>query len=152
MHNKKKKKRKRRILKALRENGQVTYKGNPIKTIPNLSPEIMKAIISRADVIQTLREKKCQTRLLDASKNFTIDWENKVFCEKKRYLHNMLEQIQPIKWVIMGKLQYKEGNYTLEKPRNWSWSKPKRRKLHESHSNSNNKNNRKQQLLFLNIS
>ena len=26
----------------------------------------------------------------------------------------MLEQIQPIKWVIMGKLQYKEGNYTLE--------------------------------------
>ena len=61
----------------------MTYKGNPIKTIPNLSPEIMKAIISRADVIQTLREKKCQTRLLDASKNFTIDWENKVFCEKK---------------------------------------------------------------------
>ena len=55
----------------------MTYKGNPIKTIPNLSPEIMKAIISRADVIQTLREKKCQTRLLDASKNFTIDWENK---------------------------------------------------------------------------
>ena len=76
MHNKKKNKRKRiilKILKALRENGQVTYKGNPIKTIPNLSPEIMKAIISRADVIQTLWEKKCQTRLLDASKKFTID-------------------------------------------------------------------------------
>ena len=30
----------------------------------------------------------------------------------------MLEQIKPIKGVIMGKLQYKEGNYTLEKPRN----------------------------------
>jgi hypothetical protein len=51
----------------------VTYKGNPIKTIPNLSPEIMEAIISRADVIQTLREQKCQTRLLEAAKIFTID-------------------------------------------------------------------------------
>jgi hypothetical protein len=72
----KKKKRKRRILKALRENGQVTYKGNPIKTIPNLSPEIMKALISRADVIQTLRERKCQSRLLDTAKQGIL-WKKK---------------------------------------------------------------------------
>jgi hypothetical protein len=32
-----------RILKALRENGQVTYKGKPIRNTPDNSPETMKA-------------------------------------------------------------------------------------------------------------
>jgi hypothetical protein len=34
-----------RILKAVRENVQVTYKGIPIRTIPDFSPETMKARI-----------------------------------------------------------------------------------------------------------
>jgi hypothetical protein len=55
---------KERILKALREKGQVTYKGRPIRIIPDFSPETMKARRSWADVIQTLREHKCQPRLL----------------------------------------------------------------------------------------
>ena len=32
-----------RILKAVREKGQVTYKGRPIRITPNFSPENMKA-------------------------------------------------------------------------------------------------------------
>jgi hypothetical protein len=32
-----------RILKAVRENGQVTYKGRPIRITPDFSPESMKA-------------------------------------------------------------------------------------------------------------
>ena len=34
---------KERILKAVREKGQVTYKGRPIRITPDFSPEIMKA-------------------------------------------------------------------------------------------------------------
>jgi hypothetical protein len=32
-----------RILKAVREKGQVTYKGRPIRITPDVSPETMKA-------------------------------------------------------------------------------------------------------------
>ena len=49
---------KERILKAVRENGQVTYTGIPIRITPNFSPETMKAIRSTVDIIQTLREQK----------------------------------------------------------------------------------------------
>jgi hypothetical protein len=53
-----------RILKAVREKGQVIYKGRPIRTTPDFSP----------DVIQTLREHKCQPRLLYPTKlSITID-------------------------------------------------------------------------------
>jgi hypothetical protein len=53
-----------RLLKAVREKGQVTYKGKPIRMTPYFSPETMKARRSSTDVIQTLREHKCQPRLL----------------------------------------------------------------------------------------
>jgi hypothetical protein len=53
-----------RILKAVREKIQVTYKGRPIRNTPDFSPETMKAKRSWTDVIQTLREHKCQPRLL----------------------------------------------------------------------------------------
>jgi hypothetical protein len=45
---------KERILKALRENGQVTYKGRHIRIAPYFSPESMKASKSLADVSQIL--------------------------------------------------------------------------------------------------
>ena len=51
-----------RILKAVREKGQVTYKGKPIRITPDFSPETMKARRAWTDVIQTLREHKCQPR------------------------------------------------------------------------------------------
>ena len=34
--------KKERILKAVREKGQVTYKGRPIRITPDFSPETMK--------------------------------------------------------------------------------------------------------------
>jgi hypothetical protein len=36
-------KNKERILKAIKEKGQVTYKGRPIRITPDFSPETMKA-------------------------------------------------------------------------------------------------------------
>jgi hypothetical protein len=55
---------KEKILKAVREKGQVTYKDSLIRITPDLSPETMKARRSWADVIQTLREHKGQPKLL----------------------------------------------------------------------------------------
>ena len=46
---------KERILRAVREKGQVTYKGRPIRITPDFSPETMKARRSWADLMQTLR-------------------------------------------------------------------------------------------------
>ena len=43
------------ILKAVREKGQVTYKGRPIRITPDFSPETMKARRSWADLMQNLR-------------------------------------------------------------------------------------------------
>ena len=57
-----------RILKAVREKGQVTYKGRPIRFTPDFSPETIKARRSWTDVIQTLREHKCQPRLIYSAK------------------------------------------------------------------------------------
>jgi hypothetical protein len=53
-----------RILKAVREKCQVTYKGRPIRITPDISPETMKARRAWTDVIQTLRGHKFQPRLL----------------------------------------------------------------------------------------
>jgi hypothetical protein len=47
---------KERILKAVREKGQVTYKG---RITPDFSLETINAKRSWADSIQTLREHKC---------------------------------------------------------------------------------------------
>jgi hypothetical protein len=47
------------ILKAVSKNGQITYKGRPIRITPHFSPETMKARRSWGDVIQILREHKC---------------------------------------------------------------------------------------------
>jgi hypothetical protein len=42
---------KERILKAVRENGQLTYKGRPTRIVPDFLPETMKVKRSWADVI-----------------------------------------------------------------------------------------------------
>jgi hypothetical protein len=75
-----------RILKAVREKGQVTYKGRPIRITPDFSPETMKARRSWKDVIQILREHKCKPRLLYPTKlSITIDGETKVLHGKTKF-------------------------------------------------------------------
>jgi hypothetical protein len=57
----------------------------------------MKAMRSWTDVIQTLREHKCQPRVLYPAKlSITIDGETKIFHDKTN-LHNISPQIQPYK-------------------------------------------------------
>jgi hypothetical protein len=77
-----------RILKAVREKGQVTYKGRTTRITPDFSPETMKVRISWTDAIQTLREHKWKPRVLYPAKfSITIDGETKVFHEKTKFTH-----------------------------------------------------------------
>jgi hypothetical protein len=77
----------------------------------------MKARRSRADVMQTLREHKCQPRLLYPAKiSIIIEGETKMFHDKTKFTQYL--SINPaLKRIIDGKHQHKEGNYTLEEAR-----------------------------------
>ena len=85
--------------------------------IPDFSPETMKARRSWTDVMQTLREHKCQPRLLYPTKlSITIDGETKVFHDKTKFKH-YLSTNPALQRIITEKNQYKEGNHVLEKAR-----------------------------------
>jgi hypothetical protein len=108
---------KERILKAVREKGQVTFKGRPIRSTPDFSPETMKARRSWADLIQTLKEHKCQPKLLYPAKlPITIDGETKIFHDKTKFIQ-YLSINAALQRIIDGKHQHKEENYILEKAR-----------------------------------
>jgi hypothetical protein len=94
--------------------------------------------------MQTLREHKCQPRLLYPAKlSITIDGETKVFHDKTKFTQ-YLSTNPVLQSIIKGKQQHKDGNYTLEKARIQSFNKTKRRQPQEQNLNFNNKNNRKQ--------
>jgi hypothetical protein len=58
----------------------------PIRIIPDFSTESMEARRSWADDIQTLREHKCQPRLLYPAKlSITIHGETKIFHDKNKF-------------------------------------------------------------------
>ena len=59
---------KEKILKAVREKGQETYKVRPIRITPDFSTETMRARRAWTDIMQTLKEHKCQPKLLYPSK------------------------------------------------------------------------------------
>jgi hypothetical protein len=78
----------------------------------------MKARISWTDAMQTLREHKCQPRLLYPAKlSITIDGETKVFHNKTKFMQ-YLSTNPALQRIIKGKHHHKDGNYTLEKARN----------------------------------
>ena len=96
----------------------VTYKGRPIRITPDFSPETMKDRRSWTDVIQTLREHKCQPRLLYPAKlSITIDGETKVFHDKTKFTHYLSTNPALQRIITEKKKQYKDRNHTLEKAR-----------------------------------
>jgi hypothetical protein len=110
---------KERILKAVREKDQVTYKSRPIRITPNFSPDYKsQKILGRCHT--DLREHKCQSKLLYPAKlSINIDGETKIFHDKTKFtqyffINSALQRIKD------GKLQHKEGNYTLEKETKYS--------------------------------
>jgi hypothetical protein len=77
----------------------------------------MKARRSWTDVMQPLREHKCQPRLLYPAKlSITIDRETKVFHDKTKFTQ-YLSMSPALQRIIKGKHHHKDGNYILEKAR-----------------------------------
>ena len=54
----------RRILKAAREKQQITHKGTPIRITGDLSIETLQARRECQDILQVMKEKNLQPRLL----------------------------------------------------------------------------------------
>jgi hypothetical protein len=77
----------------------------------------MKARRFWTDVIQTLREHKCQSRLLHPAKlSITIDGEIKIFHDKNKFT-KYISTNPSLQRIKDGKLQHNKENYTLEKAR-----------------------------------
>jgi hypothetical protein len=77
----------------------------------------MKARRSWADVPQTQREHKCQSRLLYPTKlSITIGGESKISHDKTKFTQ-YLSTNSILQRIIDGKHQHKDGNYTLRKAR-----------------------------------
>jgi hypothetical protein len=74
----------KRILKAVRENKQITYKGKPIKITADFSTETLKARRAWGEVFWALNENNSNSRILYPAKlSFKIDGEIKVFHDKQ---------------------------------------------------------------------
>jgi ribosomal protein L39E len=74
-----------RILKAVREKKQVTYKGKPIKITADFSMETLKARRAWSKVFQALNENNFNPRILYTAKlSFKIDGAMKVFHDKQK--------------------------------------------------------------------
>ena len=76
----------------------------------------MKARRAWTDVIQRVREHKCQPRLYPAKLSITIDGETKVFHDKTKLTH-YLSTNPALQRIITEKKQYKDRNHVLEKAR-----------------------------------
>jgi hypothetical protein len=67
--------------------------------------------------IQTLREHKCQPRVLYPAKlSITINGETKVFHDKTKFTQ-YISMNPALQRIIKGKHQQKDGNYALEEAR-----------------------------------
>jgi hypothetical protein len=105
-----------------RQTGQITL---------DFSTETPNARRAWSDVMQTLEENKCQTRLLYPAKlPFNIDGETKIFQDKntfKQYLS--INQAQ--QRFLKGKLKHKEGTFTKKATYSSSQNKTKQTKWRE---------------------
>ena len=76
---------KEKILKAVREKKQITYKGNPIHLTAGLSAETLQARREWQDIFKVLKGKNLQPRLLYPARiSFKIDGEIKSFSDKQK--------------------------------------------------------------------
>ncbi|KAL6090569.1 hypothetical protein STEG23_009418, partial [Scotinomys teguina] len=105
---------KERILRAAKEKGQLTYKGRPIRITPDFSMETLQARRSWSDIIQTLRDHRCQPRIIYPAKlSITIDGVNKTFQDKTRF-EQYLSTNPALQKALEGRFQPKEPRYTHE--------------------------------------
>ena len=97
----------------------------------------MKARRSWIEILQELRDHACKPRLLYPAKlSFTINGENKIFQDKKKF-KQFVATNSALQKVIKGKLQPKESNITNTAYNYSTSSYPSQAQLKEGkHTNS----------------
>jgi hypothetical protein len=103
-----------RILKAIREKKQITYKGKPIKITADFSTEALKAKTSWSEVFWALNENNFNPRILYPTKlSFKIDGAIKIFHDKQKLKQYMTTK-PPLQKVLRGFLhtedKYKQNH------------------------------------------
>ena len=82
---------KNRILKAVREKRQITYKGKPIRITADFSTQTMKSRRAWSEVFQILKENDFQPRLMYPAKlSFKMDGEIRYFHDKEQLKNFMI--------------------------------------------------------------
>ena len=76
---------KEKILKAARENQQITHKGSPIRLTDDISAETLQARREWQDIFKVMKRKNLQPRLLySARSSFRFHGEIKTFTDKQK--------------------------------------------------------------------
>jgi hypothetical protein len=124
---------KERILKAVREKKQVTYKGKPTKIAADFSTETLKARKAYGEVFQALNEDNFNPRILYLAKlSFKTDGAIKVFHDKQK-LKQYMTTNSPLQKILQGILHTEsETQHNLERA---SSTKPQEKKKHKVESN-----------------
>ena len=95
-------KHKERILKAARKKQQITYRGNPICLLADLSAETLQARREWQDIFKVLKGKNPQPRLLDPAR-ISLNTQAKV----KRIQYHQISFTTNVKWTYIVK-KYKK--------------------------------------------
>jgi superfamily I DNA and RNA helicase len=91
-----------RILKAVREKKQITYKGKPIKITADFSTETLKPKIAWVEVFQALNENNFNPKILYPAKlSFKINGAIKVDHDKQK-LKKYMTIKTPLKKILQG--------------------------------------------------
>ena len=76
---------KEKLLKAAREERQVTYKGTPIRLTADFTAEILQARREWYDILKVMKGKNLQPRLLYPARiSFRFEGEIKSFTDKQK--------------------------------------------------------------------
>jgi hypothetical protein len=95
-------------VKAAKEKRQVTYKGKPIRTTTHFSTQTLNTRRSWKDIIQALKESKCQPRLVYPAKlSFLIEGEIKTFHNREKLKDFVTTKTAPQK-ILKGLLHIEE--------------------------------------------
>jgi hypothetical protein len=113
-----------RILKAVREKKQITYKGKPIKITADFSIETLKARRVGSEVFQALKENKFNHRILYLPKlSFKI-------VENKQKLKQFMTTKPPLQKILQGILHTE--NESKQNHKRADNTKSQEKKRHES--------------------
>jgi hypothetical protein len=92
----------KRILKAVREKKQITYKGKPMKITEDFSTETLKARRFWGEIIRALNENNFNPRILYPAKlSFKIDRVIKLFHDKQK-LKQYITTKPPLQRILQG--------------------------------------------------